>query len=87
MSAPSGGSCLSAAGNCIVVGADSVTIDLGGFTITGNGTGNGITDAGQARKGVVARNGSITRAAKKSTTSRHQTPPLKRGFSLLVTRT
>ena len=51
---------LSAKGDCLVVEANFVTIDLDGFTITGNGTGRGITDDGVARKGITIRNGTIT---------------------------
>jgi hypothetical protein len=37
---------LNAVGDCIVVKADFVTIDLDGFVLEGNGTGGGITDQG-----------------------------------------
>ena len=51
---------LTAVGNCFVVGADFVTIDLGGWAITGDGTGGGITDQGAGRRGIAVRNGAIT---------------------------
>jgi hypothetical protein len=53
---------LAAAGDCLVVAADSVTIDLDGFTITGNGTGSGIVEspALATRRNVSVRNGTVT---------------------------
>jgi hypothetical protein len=52
---------LTAAGNCIVLAADFVTIDLNGFTITGNGTGIAVlTDQQANRRGYVVRRGMIT---------------------------
>src|SRR5262245_29177026 len=51
---------LTASGNCLVVQADFVTIDLDGFVITGNGTGMGITDLNVDRRGVTVRNGTVT---------------------------
>ena len=56
---PAGGGLLDS-GDCIVVGADDVTIDLAGFELSGNGAGDGITDDGTSRLGTVVRNGSIT---------------------------
>ena len=50
---------LHAVGNCLVVGVNFVTIDLGGFTIFGNGSGMGIMAVG-VRRGIVIRNGLIT---------------------------
>jgi hypothetical protein len=57
---------LSATGDCLVITADFVTIDLAGFTITGNGItlapGTGIVAAppsGQPQ-GIAVRNGSIS---------------------------
>src|SRR5262245_50708532 len=49
---------ITASGDCLVVGANGITIDLNGFQISGNGTGNGITD-NAAYKNVVIRNGAI----------------------------
>lgn len=46
------------AGNCLVVTADYVTIDLAGFVITGDGTGGGIS-APHAVKGIVIQNGAV----------------------------
>jgi hypothetical protein len=53
---------LSAAGDCLVVAVDSVTIDLDGFTISGNGTGAGIVEspALATRRNVTVRNGAVT---------------------------
>ena len=51
---------LVAAGNCLVVQADFVTIDLDGFVISGNGTGEGITDLNSSHRGITVRNGTIT---------------------------
>ena len=42
----------------IVVGADKVTVDLGGFTLTGGGSGVGV-DNGLGFDGVVVKNGTI----------------------------
>jgi Periplasmic copper-binding protein (NosD) len=51
------------AGDCLVVAADFVTIDLAGFAITGNGTGSGIRDqvtrAPAPRQGITVRNGTV----------------------------
>ena len=43
---------LVAAGDCLAVAADFVTIDLAGHLITGNGTGAGIRDSG-FRRGIA----------------------------------
>jgi hypothetical protein len=51
---------LTATGDCLVVTADFITIDLAGFVLTGDGTGHGITDNGVYRKGVAVRNGTVT---------------------------
>jgi hypothetical protein len=48
---------LSARGDCLVIEADFVTIDLAGFAITGNGTGTGIR---ADRVAIEVRNGTIT---------------------------
>lgn len=50
---------LSATGDCLVIGAKNVAIDLKGNTITGNGTGSGITDGGFARNFAIIANGKI----------------------------
>jgi parallel beta-helix repeat protein len=50
---------LSASGDCLVVGADFVTIDLAGFAISGNGTGSGVTDGGDLRVGIAVRGGTV----------------------------
>jgi hypothetical protein len=49
---------LTASGDCLVVTADFVTIDLSGFTIFGDGTGDGIK-GDVARKAITIRNGTI----------------------------
>lgn len=58
---------LSSAGDCIVVASDFVTLDLAGFTISGNGTGSAVREqAGVAfpgLRGVVIRNGNVTNFA------------------------
>jgi hypothetical protein len=53
---------LAAAGDCLVVAVDSVTIDLDGFTISGNGTGAAIVEspALATRRNVTVRNGAVT---------------------------
>ncbi|MGH9900357.1 MAG: hypothetical protein ACRD68_00800, partial [Pyrinomonadaceae bacterium] len=51
---------LTAAGDCLVIAADNVTVDLNGFTITGDGTGKGITDGGAQLKNITVRNGGVT---------------------------
>src|SRR5450432_832058 len=51
---------LSAGGNCIVVAASFVTIDLNGFMINGKG-GSGISEQpGSALRAITIRNGTIT---------------------------
>ncbi len=51
---------LTATGDCLVIAADFVTLDLGGFVLTGNGTGAGVTDNFTDHKGIVVRNGMVT---------------------------
>ena len=57
---------LSSTGDCIVIASDFVTLDLAGFTISGNGTASsvGIHEAPgtvfPGFRGVVIRNGSVT---------------------------
>jgi parallel beta-helix repeat protein len=48
---------LAADGHCLVVTADSVTIDLGGFVITGGRSGAGIAGGG---RNLAVRNGTVT---------------------------
>jgi len=50
---------LTATGNCLVIGAPNIAIDMKGKTITGNGTGSGITDGGSVRDFAVIVNGKI----------------------------
>lgn len=55
---------INASGDCLVIAADFVNLDLDGFVISGNGTGAGISQTlvtiGQGRRGMVVRNGTIT---------------------------
>jgi len=51
---------LTAAGDCLVIRADFVTLDLGGFVLTGNGSGNGVTNNNVSHQGILIRNGTIT---------------------------
>ncbi len=52
---------LTAAGDCIILAANFVTVDLGGFTITGKGTGIAVlTDQQANRRGYVVRHGMVT---------------------------
>jgi hypothetical protein len=50
---------LKAAGTCITIAANTVTINLHGHKITGNGTGFGITDGGSFVQAIVIANGVI----------------------------
>jgi len=50
---------LTATGDCLVIANPPVTIDLGGFSITGNGTGTGI--GGVSNLQTVVRNGTISK--------------------------
>src|SRR5436309_13844198 len=50
---------LTATGDCIVIQADYVTLDLDGNTITGSGAGIGVNTASPVR-GAVVRNGSVS---------------------------
>lgn len=47
-------------GHGIVIAANNVTLDLNGFRIEAGLAFHGITDEGQARYGIVVRNGSIS---------------------------
>ena len=56
---------ISATGDCFVIAADFVNLDLDGFTLTGNGTGAGISQLMPVfgvggRRGMVVRNGAVT---------------------------
>jgi len=57
-------SSLTAVGDCLIIQADNVTIDLRGYSLAGDGTGEGISDgaggASVARKNTEVRNGVIT---------------------------
>jgi hypothetical protein len=50
---------LSAAGDCLVIGASNVAIDLKGKTITGNGSGSAINDGGVQHNFAIIANGKI----------------------------
>lgn len=54
---------LTADGDCLVVSADFVTIDLAGFAITGKGTGEGIKGDGTFRRVITIKNGAINNFA------------------------
>jgi hypothetical protein len=52
---------LNANGDCLVIAADFVTVDLNGFVLSGNGAGAGIAvPAGPVRRGLSVRNGVAT---------------------------
>jgi hypothetical protein len=51
---------LQATGDCLLVIANDVSIDLSGFTISGDGTGNGISDAEKERTNIAVRKGTVT---------------------------
>ncbi len=50
---------LTATGTCIVIGDEGVSLDMKGHTITGNGTGDGITDGGGHFESMAIANGKI----------------------------
>jgi hypothetical protein len=52
---------LTCPGDALIIGADGITLNLGGHTITGGGTGNGVADgfAGHFHNATI-RNGAIT---------------------------
>ena len=50
---------LSSTGDCIIIHSNNVAIDMNGKTLTGNGTGNGITDGGVFVQSVAISNGTI----------------------------
>jgi hypothetical protein len=51
---------LNATGDCLIITANWVTIDLNGFVISGNGTGSGIlADESAQRRGITVRNGTV----------------------------
>jgi hypothetical protein len=50
---------LTASGDCFVISADNVAINMNGHTITGDGTGNGITDNDVRHNYLVVSNGKI----------------------------
>ena len=49
-------------GNALIIGADDVTLDLGGHTLSGSGSGAGITlsGAGKPLDGAVVENGTVS---------------------------
>ena len=50
---------LRSSGDCLLLAADRVTIDLRGHSITGDGTGAGIHEGDSARTLITVRNGTI----------------------------
>ncbi len=50
---------LTSAGTCLVIGAEGVSLDMKGHTITGNGTGDGISDGGSGLDSFAIANGKI----------------------------
>lgn len=51
---------LTASGTCFTITGDNVALDLKGHTLTGDGSGDGITDAGANHDFAVISNGKIT---------------------------
>jgi hypothetical protein len=51
---------LSASGTCIRIAADHVTLDLAGFTLSGDGTGDGIDENDVDRSNIAVLNGTVT---------------------------
>jgi hypothetical protein len=51
---------LDAAGDCLLLKSNFITLDLNGFTIRGNGTGRGIRSSSSSGRGVTIRNGVVT---------------------------
>jgi len=54
---------LTATGDCLIVAASFVTLDLDGQTLTGDGTGIGIRNETGLINGTVVRNGTVTNFA------------------------
>ena len=52
---------LTATSTCIVIGSEGVSLDMRGHTITGNGTGDGISDGGGSFESMAIANGTIQR--------------------------
>ena len=52
---------VTASGDCFVILADRITLDLGGHTVTGLGDAVGVWDGGAARTSTVVRNGTLTK--------------------------
>ena len=50
---------LTSTGTCITVASEGVSLDMKGHTITGDGTGDGITDGGGAFESMAIANGKI----------------------------
>src|SRR5260370_10135728 len=50
---------LTSAGTCIVIGDEGVSFDMKGHTITGDGTGDGISDGGGEFEAMAIANGKI----------------------------
>jgi hypothetical protein len=47
-------------GDCLLVAADHVTIDLGGHLLSGIGGGGGVTTGGEDQTDIAVRNGTVT---------------------------
>jgi hypothetical protein len=70
---------LPAEGDCLVVLADFVTLDLCGHTSTGIGRGTGIrVDRQQVRQGIGVRHGTLTNCGNGVTLEQTSTPALGR---------
>src|SRR5258708_21534043 len=50
---------LTSSGTCITIGDEGVSLDMKGHTITGNGTGDGISDGGGHFESMAIANGKI----------------------------
>ena len=55
---------LAATGDCLILAADFITLDLGGFTIAGDGTGSAIKSNGPTRTGLTIMNGIVRNFAR-----------------------
>ena len=51
---------LSAEGTAIEIAANHITLNLNGFRLKGDGTGQGVTDNGASLSGIAVSNGTIT---------------------------
>ncbi len=51
---------LTSSGTCITIGADGISLDMKGKTLTGNGTGDGISDGGGNFESMAIANGTVS---------------------------